>query len=62
MSGVDSEPEDAATVPEDWDDDLGVAALDEEVNQLLASEGDSDSAIDSKAVITSIGIQCFYHV
>ena len=49
MPGVDSEPENAATEPEDWDDDLEVAALDEEVNQLLASEGDSDSEIDLAA-------------
>ena len=48
MPGVDSEPENAATEPEDWDD-LEVAALDEEVNQLLASEGDSDSEIDLAA-------------
>ena len=53
MPGVDSEPADAATEPEDWDDDVGVAALDEEVNQLLASEGDSDSEIDSEAATTS---------
>ena len=53
MPGIDSEPEDAATEPEDWDDDLGVAALDEEVNQLLATERDSDSEIDSEAVTTS---------
>ena len=48
MPGVDSEPENAATEPEDWDDDLEVAALDE-VNQLLASEVDSDSEIDLAA-------------
>ena len=53
MPGIDSEPEDAATEPEDWDDDLGVAALDEEVNQLLATERDSDSEIDSEAVTAS---------
>ena len=40
MPGVDSEPENAATEPEDWNDDLEVAALDDEVNQLLASEGE----------------------
>ena len=49
MPGVDSEPENAATEPEDWDDDLEVATLDEEVNQLLASEGDSGSEIDLAA-------------
>ena len=49
MPGLDSEPENAATEPEDWDDDLEVAALDEEVNQLLASEGDSDLEIDLAA-------------
>ena len=49
MPGADSEPENAATEPEDWDDDLEVATLDEEVNQLLASEGDSDSEIDLAA-------------
>ena len=49
MPGVDSEPDNAATEPEDWDDDLEVAALDEEVNRLLASEGDSDSEIDLAA-------------
>ena len=49
MPGVDSEPENAATEPEDWDGDLEVAALDEEVNQLLASEGGSDSEIDLAA-------------
>ena len=49
MPGVDSEPENAATEPEDWDDDLEVAALDEEVNQLLASEVGSDSEIDLAA-------------
>ena len=43
------QPEDAATEPEDLDDDLGVAALDEEVNQLLTSEGGSDSEIDLAA-------------
>ena len=49
MPGVDSEPENAATEPDDWDDDLEVAALDEGVNQLLASEVDSDSEIDLAA-------------
>ena len=52
MPGVDSEPENAATEPEDWSDDLEVSALDDEVNQLLASEGYSDSEIDSEAVTT----------
>ena len=45
MPGVDSEPENAATDPEDWDDDLEVPTPDEEVNRLLASEGDSDSEL-----------------
>ena len=49
MPSVDSEPENAVTEPEDWDDGLEVAALDEEVNQLLASEGDSDSEVDLAA-------------
>ena len=49
MPSVDLEPVNAATGPEDWDDDLEVAALDEEVNQLLASEVDSDSEIDLAA-------------
>ena len=49
MPGVDSEPENAAREPEDWNDDLEVAALDDEVNQLLASEGDSDSELDLAA-------------
>ena len=49
MPGVDSEPENAVTEPEDWNDDLEVAALDEGVNQLLASEVDSDSEIDLAA-------------
>ena len=49
LPGVDSEPENAATEPEDWDDDLEVATLDEEVNQLLASEGDSGSETDLAA-------------
>ena len=49
MPGVDSEPENAATEPEDWNDDLEVAALDEEVNQLFASEGDLNSEIDLAA-------------
>ena len=48
MPGVDSEPENAATEPEDWNDDLEVAALDE-ANQLLASEGDSGSERDLAA-------------
>ena len=52
MLGIDSGPENAATEPEDWDGDLGVAALDKEVNQLLASEGDPDSEIDSEAFTT----------
>ena len=39
--------------PEDWDDDLEVAALDEEVNHLLPSEGDSDSEIDLAAGVTA---------
>ena len=45
MPAVGSEPENAATEPEDWNDDLEVAALDEEVNQPFASEGDSNSEI-----------------
>ena len=45
MPGVDLEPENAAREPEDWNDDLEVAALDDEVNRLLASEGDSDSEL-----------------
>ena len=45
MPGVDLEPENAAREPEDWNDDLEVAALDDEVNQPLASEGDSDSEL-----------------
>ena len=49
MPGLDSEPENAAREPEGWNDDLEVAALDEEVNQLLASEEDSDSEIDLAA-------------
>ena len=49
IPGVDSDPANAATEHEDWDDDLEVAALDEEVNQLLASEEDSDSEIDLAA-------------
>ena len=49
MPGVDSEPENAAIEPGDRNDDLEVAALDDEVNQLLASEGDSDSEIDLAA-------------
>ena len=49
MPGVDLEPENAAREPEDWNDDLEVAALDDEVNQLLASEGDSDSELDLAA-------------
>ena len=49
MPGVDSEPENAVTEPEDWNDDFEVAALDEEDNQLLASEGDSDSEVDLAA-------------
>ena len=48
MPGVDLEPENAAREPEDWNNDLEVAALDE-VNQLLASEGDSDSELDLAA-------------
>ena len=49
MPGVDSELENAAREPEDWNDDFEVAALDDGVNQLLASEGDSDSELDLAA-------------
>ena len=49
IPGVGSDPENAATEHEDWDDDLEVAALDEEVNQILASEEESDSEIDLAA-------------
>ena len=45
IPGVNTEPENAPSDPEDWDDELKVAALGEEVNQLLASEGDSDLEI-----------------
>ena len=59
MPGADSEPENAATEHEDWDDDLEVAALDEEVNQLLASEEDSDSEIDLAAGANSTNHTAF---
>ena len=42
IPGADSEPENAPSDPEDWDDELKVAALDEEDNQLPASEENSD--------------------
>ena len=58
--GPGVEPE--GTVPEDcqWGDDLGMAALDEEVNQLLEGEIDSESVAATGNLAESTSI--WYHV